>query len=127
MKSPEIGQLICSRQKPDTSFYEKMSRELLSLQATEQAKELEEWEPDFVAGLTDTLKEIASVLERDRLSNLEKDLPCNFEYQIRRIEIPLDHLQVLTRLFKPGDVQSIFYGCFVSRLDKNMFSTWVSD
>ena len=96
-----------------------------ALNASKKAKKLESWEPYLIADLETTVTEPARALEVDWQENMKENLPCEFEYQVITAAAPLDHLQVLTRLFKKGHPQSIFYGRSIAKLENGKFALWI--
>ncbi|MCO5053047.1 MAG: hypothetical protein M9920_12170 [Verrucomicrobiae bacterium] len=124
MKPDEVERLICAARKPDASFYERLAVEMQALNASKKAKKLESWDADLIGNLETTVKELTRVVEADWQENMTEKLPCEFEYQMIRAADPVDHLKVLTRLYKDGDPQSIFYGRSIAKLEDNKFVLW---
>lgn len=124
MNPGETERLVCAARKPDASFYEQLASEMRALIASKRAKKLESWDADLVADLETTVRELTRAVEADWQENTKKNLPCEFEYQVIRAA-PVDHLRVLTRLFKNGDPQSIFYGRSIAKLEDGKFVLWV--
>jgi len=125
MNRNEAEKLVCASHKPDARFFEQAAGEMQMLGALKAAKALKPWDAHLFADSETIIKELARVVEADRQENANRNLPCEFEYQVIRASTPVDHLQVLTRFFKKGDPQSIFYGRFIARLESGEFALWI--
>jgi hypothetical protein len=88
---------------------------------------LNSWNPELVGGAEEVVKTLKQVVTKDWRENVSEKVPWRIEYQLLRVTAPIDHVQLLTRLFSPPDPQSIYYGREIARLDEDRFVAWVSD
>lgn len=122
-----MEKLIIQSARPNKDLFDRLTRELQTLIPSSQSKNLEDWAPHFIGNFDDTVLELRRILDLDWNQNINQNLPYNFDYVVMRVNTPADHVQVLTRLFKQGDSQSIFYGRHIARLNEVQFITWISD
>ena len=125
MNYGEVEKLICAAQKPEASFYEQLAAEMDALEPSTHWQTLRPSKPHLVADLETIVKKVAGVIEADSRENARQNLPCQFEYQLIRVSKPMNHIQVLTRFFKKGDPQSIFYGRSIAKVEENKFALWI--
>ena len=126
MPSETVERLICAASEPDSSFYEQLAGEMRKLDISPpQGTTVKPSQPDLVADLETLVEEVVRVVNADALENTLENLPCEFEYQLVWLAKPMNHIKVLTRLFKEGDHQSIFYGRSIVRLADQQFALWV--
>lgn len=125
MHPDEVETLVCATRKPGSSFYEQLASEMRDLGVSPQESPLRASKPHLVADLESIVQEVVRVVEADFQDNERQNLPCQFEYHLIKASKPVKHIQVLTRLFKDGDPQSIFYGRAIASREDSKFALWV--